>query len=71
MTDTMERQNIRRPAEPTGDSAVDNALHSLKADMADMADMEDRLIEHMDERFDAVDNYLRAIKDHLGIHEGS
>ena len=68
MTDTMERQNIRRPAEPTGDSAVDNALHSLKADMADM---EDRLIEHMDERFDAVDNDLRAIKDHLGIHEGS
>lgn len=68
MTDTMERQNIRRPAEPTGDSAVDNALHSLKADMADM---EDRLIEHMDERFDAVDNDLRAIKDHLGIQEGS
>ena len=68
MTDTMERQNIRRPAEPTGDSAVDNALHSLKADMADM---EDRLIEHMDERFDAVDSDLRAIKDHLGIQEGS
>ena len=68
MTDTMKRQNIRRPVEPTGDQAVDNALHSLKADMADM---EDRLIEHVDERFDAVDKDLKAIKNHLGIGDGS
>jgi hypothetical protein len=69
MTDTLERrQNIRRPFEPTGDAAVDNAFHSVKADIADA---KDEIIEQMNERFDAVDSDLRAIKDHLGIDDGS
>ena len=73
-TSTQRRQNVRRPAEPTGDASVDNAIHSIKADLMDT---EDRLIEHMDERFDkvgerldAVDGDLRAIKGHLGIDDG-
>ena len=63
-TRTQERQNIRRPAESTGDAAVDNAVHSIKADLMDM---EDRLVERMDKRFDKVDADLKAIKRHLGI----
>lgn len=61
---TRERENVRRPAEPTGDPAVDNAVHSLKADLAEM---EDRLVK----RFDEVDADLKAIKDHLGIGDGA
>lgn len=70
-TTTRERTSVRRPAEPTGDAGVDNAIHSLKTDMAEM---EERLVEHMDERFDKVDERLdgidadlKAIKDHLGV----
>ena len=79
---TPSARSIRRPAKSTGDPLVDltNEVHGLKTDMAEM---EDRLIEHMDERFDAVDvdlqqiterfnevdSDLKAIKDHLGIRD--
>ena len=67
-TSTQRRQNVRRPAEPTGDASVDNAIHSIKADLMEM---EDRLVKHADGRFDAVDDDLKAIKGHLGIPDGS
>ena len=34
---------------------------------ADLMEMEDRLIERMDERLDAVDADLKAIRAHLGV----
>ncbi|MDE0492467.1 MAG: hypothetical protein F4Y12_08805 [Acidimicrobiaceae bacterium] len=70
-TATDPVRSVRRPAEPTGDRLIDNAIHSIKTDIMDT---EDRLIERMDERFDSVDTDLQAIKakldkvvDHLGI----
>ena len=45
-----------------------NEIHGVKGDLAEM---EDRLVEHMDKRFDALAEDLKAIKDHLGISDGS
>ncbi|MDE0657333.1 MAG: hypothetical protein OXH58_12205 [Acidimicrobiaceae bacterium] len=61
-TATEPVRNIRRPAEPTGDRLIDNAIHSIKADLMDM---EDRLIERMDERFDKVDERFDGIDGRL------
>lgn len=82
VVDETDQRNVRRPFEPTGDPRVDNALHSVKADIADLNDdLVERigdLEDHMNERFDAVDGRfdrmdsdLQAIKDHLGIDDGS
>lgn len=75
VVDETDQRNVRRPFQPTGDPRVDNAFHSIKADIADLSD---DLVEHMDdlegrmvERFDGVDSDLQAIKDHLGISDGS
>ena len=63
MPSTDTDRSVRRPAEPSGIASVDNAIHSIKADLMDM---EDRLIERMDDRFDKVDRRIDKLEVTVG-----